>query len=340
MKEWRPVLVKKILDSMFLITILMIGCISCTPNAASTTTLETEEKSLQIVTTIFPEYDWVREILGENPNHAELTLLMNSGSDLHNYQPTAEDILQISSCDLFIYVGGESDQWVQKVLDQSPNSQRQVIDLMDIMGDSLKEEELVEGMEEEQGHEEEEHEHEDGEYDEHVWLSLRNAQRFTTLISEALEQLDPTNAAQYAANTEAYNLKLAALDDQYQELADSATEKTILFGDRFPFRYLVDDYGLTYYAAFSGCSAESEASFDTILFLAQKVDELGLNTVFTLEKSNQKIAKTVIENTKEKNQSISTLNSMQSTTSEDVANGVTYLSIMDENYRTLQTVLK
>lgn len=340
MKEWRPVLVKKILDSMFLITILMIGCISCTPNAASTTTLETEEKSLQIVTTIFPEYDWVREILGENPNHAELTLLMNSGSDLHNYQPTAEDILQISSCDLFIYVGGESDQWVQKVLDQSPNSQRQVIDLMDIMGDSLKEEELVEGMEEEQGHEEEEHEHEDGEYDEHVWLSLRNAQRFTTVISEALEQLDPTNAAQYAANTEAYNLKLAALDDQYQELADSATEKTILFGDRFPFRYLVDDYGLTYYAAFSGCSAESEASFDTILFLAQKVDELGLNTVFTLEKSNQKIAKTVIENTKEKNQSISTLNSMQSTTSEDVANGVTYLSIMDENYRTLQTVLK
>lgn len=340
MKEWRPVLVKKILDSMFLITILMIGCISCTPNAASTTTLETEEKSLQIVTTIFPEYDWVREILGENPNHAELTMLMNSGSDLHNYQPTAEDILQISSCDLFIYVGGESDQWVQKVLDQSPNSQRQVIDLMDIMGDSLKEEELVEGMEEEQGHEEEEHEHEDGEYDEHVWLSLRNAQRFTTVISEALEQLDPTNAAQYAANTEAYNLKLAALDDQYQELADSATEKTILFGDRFPFRYLVDDYGLTYYAAFSGCSAESEASFDTILFLAQKVDELGLNTVFTLEKSNQKIAKTVIENTKEKNQSISTLNSMQSTTSEDVANGVTYLSIMDENYRTLQTVLK
>lgn len=333
-------MVKKILDSMFLITILMIGCISCTPNAASTTTLETEEKSLQIVTTIFPEYDWVREILGENPNHAELTMLMNSGSDLHNYQPTAEDILQISSCDLFIYVGGESDQWVQKVLDQSPNSQRQVIDLMDIMGDSLKEEELVEGMEEEQGHEEEEHEHEDGEYDEHVWLSLRNAQRFTTVISEALEQLDPTNAAQYAANTEAYNLKLAALDDQYQELADSATEKTILFGDRFPFRYLVDDYGLTYYAAFSGCSAESEASFDTILFLAQKVDELGLNTVFTLEKSNQKIAKTVIENTKEKNQSISTLNSMQSTTSEDVANGVTYLSIMDENYRTLQTVLK
>lgn len=333
-------MVKKILDSMFLITILMIGCISCTHNAASTTTLETEEKSLQIVTTIFPEYDWVREILGENPNHAELTMLMNSGSDLHNYQPTAEDILQISSCDLFIYVGGESDQWVQKVLDQSPNSQRQVIDLMDIMGDSLKEEELVEGMEEEQGHEEEEHKHEDGEYDEHVWLSLRNAQRFTTVISEALEQLDPTNAAQYAANTEAYNLKLAALDDQYQELADSATEKTILFGDRFPFRYLVDDYGLTYYAAFSGCSAESEASFDTILFLAQKVDELGLNTVFTLEKSNQKIAKTVIENTKEKNQSISTLNSMQSTTSEDVANGVTYLSIMDENYRTLQTVLK
>ena len=297
------------------------------------------EKKLQIVTTIFPEYDWVREIMGEQPDNAQITMLLDNGVDLHSYQPTADDMIKIADCDLFVYVGGESDGWVEDALKNAANKRLQVIDLLDVLKDTVKTEETVPGMQVEDDHEEEGHDHAEAEYDEHVWLSLKNAQTLVGAISDALQKLDPENKDTYAANSQAYVKKLSALDGDYQAAVDGAAYKTVLFGDRFPFRYLVDDYGLNYYAAFAGCSAESEASFETVSFLAQKVDRLKLPCVLTIEGKQHKIAETIVQNTAEKNQKILTMDSMQSTTSRDVAAGVTYLSVMEKNLTVLKEAL-
>ncbi|WP_411703333.1 metal ABC transporter substrate-binding protein [Faecalibacterium prausnitzii] len=278
----------------------------------------------------------MREILGDKADHAEVTMLLDNGVDLHSYQPTADDIIKISDCDLFIYVGGESDGWVEDALKEATNKEMQVINLLDVLGEQVKEEEVVEGMEAEEEESEDENE---PEYDEHVWLSLKNAETLCNAITDALEEIDPANKDAYAANAASYLEKLAALDGEYQTVADNAARKTVLFGDRFPFRYLVDDYGLSYYAAFAGCSAETEASFETISFLAGKVDELRLPCVLTIEGAQHKIAETIVQNTAEKNQSILTLDSMQSTTSTDVANGTTYLSVMESNLDVLKQAL-
>ena len=471
---------------------------------------------LSIVTTIFPEYDWVKEILGDKADNAEITMLLDNGVDLHSYQPTADDIVKISDCDLFIYVGGESDGWVDDALKNATNKNMKVINLLDVLGDSVKTEEMVDGMQEtkhshshekkevsedrdlsdyegewqslypfmdenfknetvsymaeaegfddeneawdffykgnetdiryvnikgstiefvkEDGtketgtyeydgfysdcwgetsiryqfkntgknsdapayvqfddhlnypskaehfhlycgddakamldikynwptyypadiqseddmiHEflkhyvedEDEHEHEEEEKDEHVWLSLKNAETLVDTISKSLQELDPDNKDTYSANSDAYVKKLSALDADYKAAVDGATYKTVLFGDRFPFRYMVDDYGLSYYAAFVGCSAETEASFETISFLAGKVDELNLPCVLTIEGAQHKIAETIVQNTAEKNQKVLTMDSMQSTTSKDVKNGTTYLSVMEKNLSVLKEAL-
>ena len=301
---------------------------------------------LSIVTTIFPEYDWVREILGDKADNAEITMLLDNGVDLHSYQPTADDIVKISDCDLFIYVGGESDGWVEDALRNAANRNMKVINLLEILGDSVKTEEIVEGMQEEHEHEDayahddaEEHEHEE-EADEHVWLSLKNAKMLVRVISKALQELDPDNKDIYAANADAYVKKLSALDADYQAAVDAASNKTILFGDRFPFRYLVDDYGLRYYAAFVGCSAETEAGFETISFLAKRVDEWKLPCVLTIEGAQHKIAETIVQNTTTKNQKVLTMDSMQSTTTQDVKNGTTYFSVMEKNLSVLKEALR
>ena len=310
-------------------------------------------KALKIVTTIFPEYDWVREILGENPAGAEVTMLLDNGADLHSYQPTAEDIMRISTCDVFIYVGGESDKWVDDALKESVNPDMKVIDLMDVVGDAAKEEEVIEGMEsddhdhedadhEDDDHEDEDHHHEGGEkeYDEHVWLSLKNAEKIVGAIAEALGALDTANKAVYDSNAAAYRESLTKLDTEYKNAVDAGKTKTLLFGDRFPFRYMVDDYGLSYFAAFVGCSAETEASFETITFLSGKVDELGLKCVFKIDGSDGKIAETIVGNTKTKDQKVLTLNSMQGVTAQDVADGAKYLKIMEDNLSVLSEGLK
>ena len=471
---------------------------------------------LKVVTTIFPAYDWVRAILGDKADNAEVTMLLDNGVDLHSYQPTADDIVRISDCDLFVYVGGESDGWAESVLKNAANRKMKVINLLEVLGDSVKTEETVEGMQEaEHAHDHskevstfEDHEvqdrslsdwegswqsaypfaldgtlddafaamaeegemtadeyktyyqngyktditnidiagdhiaftYEDGkkvgsdykyigyyiqnwstgtkaamyrfeavdrtsgapvyiefndhmiesaapehfhirmsnesfdaivdpekswptffpadmtgedlcehmeghghdhgeEKDEHVWLSLKNAKTLVGAIADALQELDPDNKDTYAANASAYIEKLSALDGAYQSAVDSAARKTVLFGDRFPFRYLVDDYGLSYYAAFVGCSAETEASFETISFLAKKVDELKLPCVLTIEGAQHKIAETIVQNTTSKNQKVLTMDSMQSTTSKDVKNGTTYLSVMEKNLSVMKEAL-
>ena len=291
-----------------------------------------DKDGLKIVTTIFPEYDWVMNLLGENPAGASVTMLLDSGIDLHSYQPTVEDIMEISNCDLLIYVGGESEAWVKDALQEAVNPDMAVISLLEALGDKAKEEEIVEGMEGEA--------EEDPELDEHVWLSLRNASFLCESIEKTLETLDTDNAELYQSNLTVYTEKLAALDQKYETVVAEGSRDTLLFGDRFPFRYLTDDYGLSYYAAFVGCSAETEASFETIAFLAQKVDELSLKTVMTLEGSDRRIAETIVESTKNKDQQILSLDSLQSITAKDVEEGASYLAVMESNLEILKEALE
>ncbi|MDY3038086.1 MAG: metal ABC transporter substrate-binding protein [Eubacteriales bacterium] len=299
---------------------------------------------LSIVATIFPGYDWVREIMGDEAENADITMLMDNGTDLHSYQPTADDIIKISKCDLFIYAGGESDEWVKDALKQAENKDMKVINMMEMLGDSVKTEEVVEGMESEHDHDhDEDGDHHDSdqevEYDEHTWLSLKNAEMICEAIENDLSSLDPENKDIYKKNSEEYISKLSELDSKYQKTVDDAARKTVLFGDRFPFRYLTDDYGLDYYAAFVGCSAETEASFKTVKFLAEKVDELDLPCVMTIEGSDHKIAETIIRNTADKDQKVLTMDSMQAVTASDLKDGKTYLSLMEKNLEALKEAL-
>ncbi len=333
---------------------------------------------LKVVTTIFPEYDWAKEVVGEVDN-VELTMLGDRGVDLHSYQPTADDILKISNCDLFIYVGGESDEWVEDAHENAENKNMKIVNLMDVLSDSIKYEELVEGMQHEHhdhdhddcdgDHDDKDHDHDDDDHDskhdhddhddhdskhdhddhddhdceiekdEHVWLSLKNAVKITSAISEALKELDPAHKAEYTENAKAYIKKLEELDGKYQQAFGSASGKTVIFGDRFPFRYLLDDYDINYFAAFAGCSAETEASFETVTFLAKKADELKLDTILTIEGDNHKIAETVVKNTKNKNQKILIMDSMQSVSKDDIKSGGTYLKIMEKNLEVLKEAL-
>lgn len=523
---------KKSLTALSLIT-AALTLTSCGANSSASTKDDSSKsdssKRLSIVCTIFPEYDWVREIMGDHVADADITYLLDSGTDLHNYQPTAEDIMKISTCDLFIHVGGESDQWVEDALSGSVNKDMKIIDLMETLGDKKKVEELKEGMQDDEHDHEHEHSHEhngdfedsdvkdrtlsefdgswqstypllldgsldevweykaenddtmteedykkkyttaydtdvvtinikaptieyvtadktikadydysgyyirtkdDGsrqvrykfektsgdddaakyivfsdhniepsepehfhlysgnegfdtlveegthfptyypsalsaedivdemtggheekhdkdheghdedeeeeEYDEHVWLSLRNAKLICTEIANTLAEVDAANAEDYKTNLNNYTSELDALDKEFSDISDTAKNKTLIFGDRFPFRYLVDDYGIDYYAAFIGCSAESEASFETISFLAGKLDELGCDTIFTIENSDKSIAESIIRNSKNKDCEIAELNSVQSVSANEISSGVTYLSLMKQNYEVLK----
>lgn len=323
-----------VIAAVLSVAIILVACANSKSNNNSTTKNNDDKSKISIVTTIFPEYDWVKQILGENQANVDLTMLLDNGVDLHSYQPSADDMVKLSKCDLFIYVGGESDAWVDDALKSAQNKNMKVINLLDVLGNSVKEEEQVEGMQAE-----EEGEEEAPEYDEHVWLSLKNAKTLSSSIADALCEIDSKNADVYKKNLNEYIKNLDALDKEYQQVVNSAKYDTLVFGDRFPFRYMVDDYSLKYYAAFVGCSAETEASFETIKFLANKVDELCVTTVLTIENPKHKIAQTVVENTKEKNQKILALNSMQSVTSDDVKNGETYLNVMQSNFDVLKQAL-
>ena len=322
---------KRVLLMLFLLPAVLLSIFGC-GSPQKGTTAKSDKPKVKVVTSIFPEYSWTKEILGSQDKHVELILLTKKGLDMHSYQPSAGDILRIAGCDLFIYVGGESDKWVDRALKEGGNPKRKVINLMKLLGGRARAEEAVEGMEK--------HEHHEPEYDEHVWLSLKNADIACKAIAENLTALDPENADTYRANYAAYSKKLAALDVKYKEAVEKAPVKAVLFGDRFPFRYMAEDYGLKYYAAFNGCSAETEASFATVAFLAGKLDELRLPAVLTIEGRQHKLARTIVENTKTKNQKVLTLHSMQATPEEEIKKGTTYLSIMEQNLNVLQEALR
>lgn len=323
-------------------------------------------KKISVVATIYPQYDWLKNVIGERADAVDLKLLIKNGTDLHSYKPSAQDIATIAKADLVVYVGGESDEWIEKALEATPKEGRIALNLMKALGDRVKEEEVVEGMQtdpstnstgsstssgtEEQVHDKvtepaeatsEHHHHEEVENDEHIWLSLKNAWILVNALAQSLSKVDSANSSIYIANAVLYNAKLWEMDKEFATAVSDASQKTVLFGDRFPFRYLVDDYGIKYYAAFVGCSAESEASFETVTFLANKMDSLALPAILTIDGSDGKIARAILDASKNsKNAQVLTLNSMQSVTDEQIKAGADYLSIMRENLEVLKKALK
>ena len=291
-----------------------------------------DDGKTHIVCTVFSVYDWVRETVGDTDD-VEITLLLDSGADLHNYQPTVQDIAKIATCDLFVYVGGESDGWVDDALKNTKNPDLIAINFIEALGDDV----LYEEETEEDASDDHDHDHDVPE--EHIWLSLRNAKKLTLHIADQLAAIDADRAQAYRDNAQAFAQKLDQLDAEYAAAVESAKFDTLVFGDRFPFLYLFNDYNLKHYAAFSGCSAETEASFEMIVFLANKVDELNLPCIMTIEKQTHDIAQTVRNNTKTKDQQIYVLNSLQSVTAADVAAGASYLQMMQDNLAVLKLAL-
>lgn len=292
--------------SVFVAVLLLVGCGG--PGGA--------EGRTRVVTTIIPLYDFTREVVGDDEG-VDLTCLVDNSVDMHSYSPSSQDIIAISQCDVFVYVGGESDEWVDEVLAQYPDDDRVVIRCFDVLGGRL----LAEDGEE-------------GEFDEHVWLSLRNAAALTEAIADALEQAVPERAEAYAENAAAYVAQLDALDARYaQALAGGGT---LLVADRFPFAYLANDYGLECHAAFSGCSAEAEVSFQVVAQLADVLNECQLTHVFVIDDGDMAVAEAVISQAGRSDVEVLSLYSMQAVTRQDMEAGTTYLALMEENLEVLE----
>ena len=281
-------------------------------------TKQVKNEKTKIVTTNFPCYDFVRAITKDVDN-IEVDMLVTPGSEIHDYEPTPKDIINIKKSKLFVYTGGESDNWVNKIIKENNNVK--IMDLVD-----LKKEELVEGME---GEDEEE-------YDEHVWTSPKNAIKIIDKLKEKIIKIDNKNKNEYEKNAEEYIKKIKEIDKEIENIVETSKRKTIVFADRFPFRYFTDEYGLEYYAAFKGCSESTEASSKTITFLIKKIKEEKIPVVFHIELSNKKIAKVI---SKETNTKILELNSAHNISKKDFEKGITYVDIMKKNIESLREAL-
>ena len=277
---------------------------------------------IQVMTTIFPVYDWVCNILAGDDDF-EISLLCDNGIDMHSYQPTAEDIVNISTCDVFIYVGGESDEWVDEVLANKRNQDMVVVNLLDVMGHLALPED----------------DDEPDEYDEHIWMSLVNASYVCTYLTEQVFSGLSSDPDKIRDNSTAYIYEFERLYTTYTPLITNASHSAFVVGDRYPFRYLSNDFGLTYYAAFDGCSAETEASFETVVNLADRLNEIGTSCVVVTESSDGNIADAIIEVAGINDATIVVLNSLQSVSRDEINSGVTYISLMEENFEVLVTVL-
>lgn len=324
------------------VSVLLFGC---RKSQSQKSFSESQNQKVKVVATIFPLYDWAKNIVFGSEN-VELELLVKNGSDLHSFQPSTQDIVKISTADVLIYVGGESDSWLDDALKNSVNKNQAVINLMKELSESVKEEEIVEGMSESEKKAEKmlelensaENQKEEVEYDEHIWLSVENAKSSVEKIAAVLEEKDASEKSLFEANKKSYLEKLGEMEIviDYEKVEEPEKRQTIVVCDRFPFRYMTDELGVKYYAAFAGCSAESEASFETIAFLSRKIRDLECDEVFVTESSDKKIAQTVIKNAGlEGKCGISVLDSMQSTTLGEAEKGKNYIDVMKENYRKL-----
>ena len=292
---------------------------------------EPDDGKLKIVTTIFPQYDFVRAIAG-GTGAVNVRMLLSPGEEVHSYEPTPLDIKEIQNCDLFIYVGAENDVWVDRILENMGDKRPETLRLVDLT--ETVAEESVEGMMDEKGHDHEESREEEA--DEHVWTSPVKAAEITEAIAQKMAELDPANADDYLANAQDYEAKILDLDAQFRQIAENAERKILVFGDRFPIRYFAEGYGLDYFAAFPGCSSESEPSASTLAFLIDKVREEQIPVVFSIEFSNGNIARAICESTGAVQR---TYNSCHNVTKEQMENGATYVSLMSENLEMIREAL-
>lgn len=281
-----------------------------------------DSDKLNIVTSLYAPYDYVRQIAGDNVN---VTMLLAPGEESHSYEPTPKDIIGIKNCDLFIYNGGENEEWVSRIL--SDNKDINAIRMMDVVS-QVYEEEIKEGMEAE--------ENDEAEYDEHVWTSLDNAASIVNAIKDELVKLDSEHAKEYQANAGAYTDSLNTLKNEIQTVVDTAARKTIVLGDRFPMRYFVEEFGLDYYAAFPGCSADTEANAATIKYLSDTVKKENIPVIFMMELSSGNIAKTIADET---NVKTSVLYACHNISAEDYKNGIGYIDLMRRNLEALKEAL-
>lgn len=287
------------------------------------------ENGLKIVTTIFPYYDFARAVVGNDDN---IHLLVSPGGEIHSYEPTPSDIIKIQNADVFIYNGGENDAWVDNILNTIDTSTITVIKMMDYVDVYEEDNEWIYGetnVEEDYGDE--------LEYDEHIWTSPKNAMKLVETISNKLIDMDKKNKELYELNSKNYIEEIRKIDNEIQEIVDNSKTKLLIFGDRFPFRYLVEEFGLKYRAAFSGCSTETEPSASTIASLIETIKENKIPVVLYIELSNQKVSNTLAEETGTKTMC---LQSCQSISKKDFEEGKTYVTIMQENVETLKEALQ
>lgn len=319
-------ILKRLFSLLLAGTMLLGGLSGCSAPAE-------QEEGLSVVATIFPQYDFARQVMGGDDN---LTMLLRPGQEVHSYEPTPQDIIAIQNCDLFIYVGGESDAWIEDVLDGMDTSDMVILSLMDVV-DPLEEdtENVLENPEEHNHEEDGTHLHEE-EYDEHVWTSPKNAMLITQAICDALCEIDPDNAGQYQANTADYLTQLEALDAAFREVIGDAQRDTLFFGDRFPLLYFVREYGLNYYAAFPGCASETEPSAATVARLIDLVREEAAPVVYQIELSNGNIARSIADSSGAR---VETFYTCHNITADDFNAGETYLSLMQRNVESLKEAL-
>ena len=354
----------------FMIAALLIMA-TCLTGCGTVPPSEQDDGRLRIVATIFPPYDFARAIAGDETK-ADITMLLSPGEEVHSYEPTPMDIKRIQNCDLFLYVGGENDVWVERILENMGDKKPQTLRLVDLT-DTVAEE-VVEGMMEERGEhehahdaehaEEAGHDHENDaehaeeaehyhehishthsgdssaeeheEADEHVWTSPVKAAEITEAIAAKMAEIDPDNAESYKANAASYMEEILKVDAAFREIVDNAERRTIVFGDRFPLRYFAEEYGLEYFAAFPGCSSESEPSASTLAFLIDKVREERIPVVFSIELSNGNIARAICESTGAVRR---TFHSCHNVTKDEMESGATYVSLMTENLGPVREVL-
>lgn len=307
---------------------VLTGCGAAAPAPSAA---ESGEEPLRVVATVFPAWDWLRELTAGQEGRVELTLLQSGGVDMHSYQPTARDLLTVQECDLLVCVGGQSDAWLERALAGTEDGPR-VVRLVEALGEQAYTALPALGTQAEKDHD---HDHEE-EADEHVWLSVANARTLTGVLAETLAELDP--AGDYAARAAAYGELLDALDESYRQAVEAGSRAVLLFGDRFPFAHLARDYGLTCYAAFEGCSAETEASFATVARLAAAAEENGLHTILITETSDGSLADTIAATTQSGLEK-AVLNSMQAVSEEQIENGLTWLAVMEANREVLAAAL-
>lgn len=319
---------KKISAVIFAALILLTSLCSCQNR------IITEEK-LKIVCTTFPQYDFVRNILGNDEN---VSLLINNGSDLHGFEPTAKDIVEIRTASMFVYIGGASDAWVERAVNATENPELKTVAIMDYIETlSLEDiESLEHGSDHIHDHSQHDHDHSPEEADEHVWLSLRNSIKIVKGLCGEICKLDPENAEKYSSNAAQYINKLESLEKEYQQVFSESERNILLFADRFPFGYLTHDYGISHIAAFTGCSSESEVTAETFTRLIEETKDHNLKYILILEGSDGKTARTVCEAT---GAAALTVDSCQTVSSADIENGANYLGIMTNNLKIFKEAL-